>query len=118
MQSKPSAPPVVSGRGSPTGRRNPARTHLLRISRSSAPAKLRRYVAQDRIEDVGAVVDTELVGDRQQQSIGGGDRLILGQLLDERLGFPGVGLAKACLAAVDEPDLVGVLALAAEISPV
>jgi hypothetical protein len=49
--------------------------------RSSAPAELRRDVAQERIEDVGAVVDTELIGDRQQQRVGGGDRLILGQLL-------------------------------------
>ena len=76
------------------------------MSRRSAPAKLRRDVAQYRVEDVGAVVDTELIRDRQQQSVGGGNRLILGQLLDELLGLPGVCLAEARLAAINEPDLV------------
>src|ERR1022692_1977847 len=88
------------------------------MSRSSAPAKLRRNVAQDRIEDVGAVVDTKLIGDSQQQGVGGGDRLILGQLLDERLGFPGISFAEARYTAVDEPNLVLRVALAAEIRAV
>ena len=35
------------------------------MSRSSTPAKVGRNVAQDRIEDVGAVVDTKLIGDSQ-----------------------------------------------------
>ena len=45
---------------------------------NSAPAKLRRNIAQDRIDDVGAVVDTELIGDGQQERVGGSDRLIPG----------------------------------------
>src|SRR5450631_109651 len=73
---------------------------------SSTPAELRRDVAHERIEDVRAVVDTELVGDRQQQGVRGGDRLVLGELLDQLLRFPGVRLAEACLAAVEEADLV------------
>ncbi len=32
----------------------------------SAPAELRRHVLQDRLDDVGVVVDTELVRDREQ----------------------------------------------------
>ena len=55
---------------------------------------------------MGTVVDTELVGDRQQQGVRSGDRLVLGQLLDELVGLRGVGLAEAGLAAVDESDLV------------
>ena len=51
-------------------------------SRRSAPAKLRRDIAQYRVEDMGAVVDTELIGDSQQQGVGSGDRLIVGQLFD------------------------------------
>ena len=61
--------------------------HAVIVARS-APAKLRRDVAQDRIEDVGAVVHTELIGDSQQQCVGGGDRLVLGQLLYEFSGSP------------------------------
>jgi hypothetical protein len=60
-------------------------------------SQARGDVAQYRTEDVGAVVGTELIGDGQQQSVGGGDRLILAQLLDELLGFPGVGLPPALL---------------------
>ena len=71
---------------------------------SASQARARR--AQQRIKDVGAVVDAKLIGDGQQQSVGGGDCLILGELLDELPGFSGVGLAEARLAAVDEPDLV------------
>jgi len=37
-----------------------------------------RDVAQHRTEDVGAVIHTELIGDGQQQGVGGGDRLIVG----------------------------------------
>jgi hypothetical protein len=51
---------------------------LTSMASTSAPAKLRCDVAQYRIKDVGAVVHTELIGDSQQQSVGGGDRLILG----------------------------------------
>ena len=67
---------------------------------------------------MGAVVHTELIGDSQQQSVGGGDRLILGQLLDELLGLPGVSLAEARLAAIDEPDLVLRFVFPAEVGAV
>ena len=55
---------------------------------------------------MGAVVDAELIGDRQQQGVGGSDRLVPRQFLDELRGFCGIGLAEARLAAVDEADLV------------
>ena len=41
------------------------------------------------LDEVGVVVDAELVGDRQQHGVGGRDRLVLGQLLHEH-GGPGL----------------------------
>ena len=76
------------------------------VPRWSAPAELRRDVGQERLEDVGAVVDTELVGDGEQQGVGGGDGLIGGQLPDELIWLTGVGLAEAGFAAIKETDLV------------
>ena len=38
---------------------------------------------QDRLDDVGVVVDTELIGDGQQQGVGLGDGFVLRELLDE-----------------------------------
>ncbi len=55
----------------------PRRRSGLGALRPSVPAKLRSDVAQHRIEDVGAVVHTELIGDSQQQSVGGGDGLVV-----------------------------------------
>ncbi len=81
----------------------------------SAPAEGRGHVVHDRLQHVGAVVDAELVGDGQQQGVGGGDRLVAGQLLDQPVGLAGVRLAEAGLAAVEDPDLVAAAALGAEV---
>ena len=70
---------------------------------SSTPAKCWGYVTHKRVEDVRAVVDSELVGDSEQQRVGGSDRLILRELLDEPLRVSGVRLAEPRLTAVDEP---------------
>src|SRR5450755_446337 len=87
-------------------------------SYGSAPTKLGRDVLQERFQDVCAVFDSELVGDREQQRVGGSDRLILRELLDEPLGVSGVRLAEARLTAVEEADLVLRVAFAAEVSAV
>ena len=42
------------------------------------------------LDDVGVVVDAELVRDGEQQGVGRGDRLVLGQLLDQLVGLGGV----------------------------
>ena len=84
-----------------------------RRSERSAPAQLRRDVPDDAVQQVRVVVDAELVRDRQQQRVRGGDRLVPGELLDELVGLPGVRLAESGQPAVDEADLV----LAAGLAP-
>jgi len=60
----------------------------------SAPAQSRRHVGQDGLDDVGVVIDAELVGHGQEQRVGLGDGLVLGQLLDEDVGLGGVAAAE------------------------
>ena len=43
---------------------------------TSAPPQGGRDVGQNRLYDMGVVGDAELIGDRQQQSVGFGDRLV------------------------------------------
>ena len=74
--------PVVAGR------RRPARAGSHASVPSSSPSERWRNVAQYGINDVGAVVDTKLIRDGQQQRVGGGDRFILRQLFDELLRSP------------------------------
>ena len=65
---------------------------------------------------MGVVVDAELAGHGEQQRVGGCDRLVLLELLDQRIRLGSVGAAEDRLGLrVDEPDLVGVLVLAAEV---
>ena len=85
---------------------------------ASAPAQLRRDVPDDAVQQVRVVVDAELVRDRQQQRVRGGDRLVLGELLDELVGLPGIRLAEPGRAAVDEADLVLAARLRAEVRAV
>src|SRR5690349_19081911 len=84
-----------------------------------SPAECGCYVGEDAVDDVGVVVDAELVGHGEQQRIGGCDRFVLLELLDQHVGLGSVGTAEDRLGLrVDEPDLVGVLVLAAEVCPV
>src|SRR3954447_16020472 len=73
----------------------------------SAPAQLRREVGQHALDDVGVVVDAQLVRHGEQQGVGGRDGLVLGQLGGELVRLAGVGLPEAGVAAVEVPDLVG-----------
>src|SRR5574337_1056404 len=85
----------------------------------SAPAELRGDVAQDALDDVGVVVDAELVGDRQEQRVGGGDGRVGRQLPDESIRLRGVGPAEdGPRRLVDVADLVGLLLGAPEVGPV
>ena len=72
----------------------------------------------DAVEEVGVVVDAELVGDGEQQGVGGGDRFVVGEFLDQLLGLSGVGFAEPGGAAVEVPDLVLAVAGRAEVGPV
>lgn len=76
-------------------------------------------MGEDAVDDVGVVVDAELIGHGKQERVGGCDRLVLLELLDQHIRLGGVGAAEDRLGLrVDEPDLVGVLVLAAEVRPV
>ena len=76
-------------------------------------------MGQDGLDDVRVVLDPELVGDGQQQGVGGGDGLVLLELLDELVRLGRVASAEDRLGArVDVPDLVLVGAAAAEVGPV
>ena len=69
--------------------------HELYVFRNaSPPAERRRDVLQDRLDDVGVVVDAELVRHGQQQGIGFGDRLVLLELLDQLIRLGGIAAAE------------------------
>jgi hypothetical protein len=51
-------------------------------------------VLEDRFDDVGIVVDAELVRDRQQQRIGFGDGFVLLELRDEGVRLGGIAASK------------------------
>jgi hypothetical protein len=54
------------------------------------PAEGGGDVLEDRLDDVGVVLDAELVGDGQQQRVGGSDGLVLLQLLNEDVRLRGI----------------------------
>src|SRR5271170_1107995 len=74
---------------------------------------------KDRFNDMGVVVDTELIGDGQEERVGLGDSFVLGELLNENVRLGGVAAAKdgSCVVA-EEADRVLVLVSAAEIGTV
>ena len=68
---------------------------------------------EDRLDDVGVIVDTELIGDGQEQCVGLGDGLVLRELLDEGNRLGGVAAAKDRSRVVaEEADGVVVLVAA------
>ena len=73
---------------------------------TSAPAETRSDVSEDRLEDVGVVLDAELVRDRQQHGVGGRDRLVAGQLLDQLVWLGRVRAPEHGPEVVDDADRV------------
>jgi hypothetical protein len=70
------------------------------------------------VDGVGVVLHAQLVRDGQEQRVGGGDRLVRGELLDEHIGLGGVRAAEdGARAGVDVPDLVAVASVAPEAAP-
>src|SRR4029078_2590630 len=61
---------------------------------ASSPAEPGRDVLEDRLDDVGVVVDAELVRHRQQHSIGFRDRLVALELRNELIRFVGITAAE------------------------
>src|SRR5690606_31030512 len=76
------------------GRPTTARNQPSACPERLAPAKARCDVLENALDDVGVVVDTQLVGDGQQQRIGFGDRLVPPQLLDQLVGFGRIAAAE------------------------
>ena len=63
------------------------------------------------LQDVEVEDNAELTGDGEHEGVGGMERLVPGELLDEDVGLGGVSAPKGRLQAVDDADLVaGVLA--------
>src|SRR5262249_36236109 len=64
------------------------------LTRPSAPAEARRDMGQDGLEDVGVVVDAELVRHCEQQRVRLGNGLVLLQLLDQDVRLRGIAAAE------------------------
>ncbi len=74
---------------------------------------------EDRLDDVGVVVDAELVGHSEEERIGFGDGLVFLQLFDEHVRLRGIAAAEHGAPVVtEEADRVRALAVAAEIGAV
>ena len=85
---------------------------------ASAPTQGRGDVGQDRLDDMRIVVDTELVGDGEQQRVSLGDGLVALQLLDKDVRLGGIGAAEhGELFRLDVTEMIFAL-VAAEIRPV
>ena len=73
---------------------------------TSPPAEPRRDVLQDRLDDVGVVVDAELVRHGQQHGIGFRDGLVALELRNELIRFVGITAAEnGALGCAEHADL-------------
>jgi len=74
---------------------------------------------KDRLDDVGVVVDAELIRDGQEQRVSLCDGFIFRELLDEDVWLGSIAAAKngSCVVA-EEADSVLVLVLTPELGPV
>ena len=62
---------------------------------------------QYRLDDVGVVVDAELVGDGQQDRVGFLDAFVAAQLFDEIFGRVGIGAAEGgALGGLDVAEMI------------
>jgi hypothetical protein len=76
-------------------------------------------VLEDALDHVRVVVDPQRVGHCQQQRVGGCDRLVCGQLLDEDVGLGGVRAAEdRSRVRVDVADLIAIVRVPAEVGTV
>src|SRR5690606_28544621 len=87
--------------------------------RMSAPAESRGDMGQDRFDDMGVVIDAELVRNGEQKRVGLGDGFVSPQFLDKLVRLGGVAPSEdRPRILVDEADLVGAFVASAEIHAV
>jgi hypothetical protein len=92
---------------------------ILSVASQSAPAEFRSDVLEDAFKQVGVVVHTQLVRDREQQRVGHLDSLVAREFFDQHVRFSGVRAAEdGPRVRVDVADLVLVARVATEIRPV
>ena len=73
----------------------------------SAPVERRSDLGQDGADDMGVVINAELVGHCEQERVGLGDRLVSSQFLDELVRFGGVAAPEYGPGIlVDEANLI------------
>src|SRR6185503_14642134 len=97
----------------------PMRRALAVRAAPSAPAQLGSDILENALEHVGVVVHAELIGDREQQRIRCHDRLVTGELFDERVGLTRVRAAEdGTGVGVGVADLILVVGVATEIRAV
>src|ERR1700692_3853396 len=77
-------------------RRNLTESRVLRAGARSPPAQRRRAVLEHRLDDVGVVIDAELIWYRQQQRVGFGDGFVKLKLFDQNVRLRGVAAAEHC----------------------
>ena len=82
------------------------------------PPEIGCEVPEHALDEVGVVVDPELVRDGEQQGVRGRDSLVLGEVLDQLVGLAGVRLAEPGDSAVEVADLVLAAGLAPEVGAV
>src|SRR4029077_3569944 len=91
-----------------------------RVQRAgSSPAQRRGDVLEDGLDDVGVVIDAELVGHGEQERVGFGDGFVLRELFDQDVRLGGVAAAEHGAPVVaEEADRVGALIVSPEIGAV
>src|SRR5215471_15158984 len=70
------------------------------------PAERRRHVPYDRLEQPRVVLDTELVGNREQHGVGSRHGGVLRDLLGDHIGLTRVGATEARERSVEPADLI------------
>src|SRR5690606_1273006 len=91
---------------------------MLWIAVRSPPAERRSDVREDRLYNMGIIVDPELVGDREQQRVGLGNGFVLFQFFNQNIRLICIGAAKyGTCVGLDISELVRALVIS-EIRPV
>src|SRR4051795_11912065 len=86
---------------------------------ASAPSETRRDLHQNGFDHVGVVVDSELIGHGQKQSVGLRDSFVLRELPDEYLRLSSVAAAEdGARVVAEEADLVIAFIAASEVGAV